>query len=295
MYSYFAFGQGIHSDLLLPEFTAAQIEGEVFIRLKSTDFRPRFNKISQPYFKMSQEEAVLSLESVGTFLIQEGREIVIIPAPEADIRRIRRYIVGTAMAILLYQRGYLILHASSVNIDDQAVAFLGFSGSGKSSTAAALYTRGYGVLADDLAVVEMIDDKPVVHPGFPQLKLSLESAEAIGCDVDASMLLDDVDEKYGYRLDHGFTNTPLPLQRIYLLEENPQAGIELLSQQTSVIKFIGLSIPTLWTQLKDPNHFMQCVNLAKLVPTYSLKRNSKIQNLPKFAEFVDGHIRGEIK
>jgi len=108
-------------------------------------------------------------------------------------------------------------------------------------------------------------------------------------------LLDDVDEKYGYRLDHGFTNTPRPLQLIYLLEQNTRAGIELLTQQTATIKFISLSIPTLWTQLKDPNHFMQCVNLAKIVPTYSLKRKSKIQNLPKFAEFVDGHIRGEIQ
>ena len=295
MYSYFAFGLGIHSDLLLPEFTAAQIEGDIFIRLKSTDFRPQSNKVSQPYFEMSQERTVLSLEGVGAFLIRDGREIVIIPAPDADIRRIRRYIVGTAMAILLYQRGYLVLHASSVNIDDQAVAFLGFSGSGKSSVAAALYTRGYGVLADDVSVVEVIDGQPVVLPGFPQLKLSLESAEAIGCDVDVSMLLDDVVEKYGYRLVNGFTETPLPLGRIYVLEENPQAEIELLSQQTAVIKLISLSIPTLWTQLKDPNHFLQCVNLAKTVPTYSLKRNSKVQTLPKFAEFVDGHIRGEIQ
>ena len=244
---------------------------------------------------MSHDETVLSIVGVGTFLIRDGCEIIIFPALQADLRRIRRYIIGTAIAILLYQRGNLVLHASSLNINGQAVAFLGFSGTGKSSIAAALHTRGYGVLADDVSVIKLIDEKPVVIPGFPQIKLSLESAEAIGCDIDASMLLDNVDDKYGYRLNHGFTNTPLPLQRIYVLEENLSAGIELLSQQTAAIKFISLSIPTLWTQLKDPNHFKQCINLAKFVPTYTLKRNSTIQTLPKFAELVDGHIRGEIR
>ena len=294
MYSYFAFGLGIQSNIPLPEFTAEEVEGDVFIRLKDTNFNSQFKKVSQPYLEMSQDESVLSLEHVGTFLIRDGCKIIITPVPDADIRRIRRYIIGTAMAILLYQRGNLVLHASSLNINGQAVAFLGFSGTGKSSIAAALHTRGYGVLADDVSVIKLIDEKPVVIPGFPQIKLSLESAEAIGCDIDASMLLDNVDDKYGYRLNHGFTNTPLPLQRIYVLEENLSAGIELLSQQTAAIKFISLSIPTLWTQLKDPNHFKQCINLAKFVPTYTLKRNSTVQTLPKFAELVDGHIRGEI-
>jgi hypothetical protein len=295
LYSYFAFGLGIQSELPIPELTAEEVEGDVFIRMDNTEFYSQYKEVDKPFFEMSQKESVLSIESIGTFIIRDGREIIIIPASQADIRRIRRYIVGTVLAILLYQRGNLVLHASSVNIDDQAIAFLGFSGSGKSSIAAALHNHGYGVLADDISVIEMKDNKPVVLPGFPQLKLSLESAEATGCDVDVSMLIDAVDEKYGYRLEHGFTDIPLPLRRIYILEENPRAGVELLSQQTAVIKFISLSIPTLWAQLKDPNQFMQCVNLAKLVPAYSLKRNSSIQALPNFAEFVDEHLRSEIR
>lgn len=293
MYSYIAFGLGIQSDLRLPEFIAAEVDGDVFIRLKSSGFNSHFTKVNETNLEMSQAKSVLSIESVGTFLIRDGREIIIAPVPEADIRRIKRYIVGTAMAILLYQRGYLVLHASSVNLNDQAVAFLGFSGTGKSSIAAAMYTRGYGVLADDISVIEMIDNKPMVLPSFPQIKLSLEAAEAIGCEVDESMLLDGVDEKYGYRLEHGFTNVPLPLGRIYVLEENPRSRIDLLTQQSAVIKFISCSIPTLWTQLEDQKHFMQCIDLAKFVPTYAIKRNSTIQNLPKFAELVDSHLRGE--
>jgi hypothetical protein len=292
MYSYFAYGLGIQSNLPLPEFVSKQLDGDVFIHMKNITSNSKLNKVNESYLEISEEESVLVLENVGTIQIRAGCEIIISPSPEADIRRVRRFIVGTAMAILLYQRGYLVLHASAVNVDNRAIAFIGLSGSGKSSLAAAMHTRGYGVLTDDVSGIDMTDDEPMVVPGFPQLKLSLSSAEAVGLDVDENKLIDDVDEKYGYHLDHGFTDIPLPLKQVYILEENPRVGIELLSQQTAVIKFISLSIPTLWAQVDDANHFLQCVKLAKLIPTYTLKRDSRIQSLPDLAEFVDGHLRG---
>ena len=295
MYSYYTYGLGIQSEIPLPELLPAQGDGDVYVRLRNAESSSHYNKFNDTNLEMNKVESVLSIENVGIFRICNGKEIIIITAPEADIRRVRRFIVGTALAILLYQRGSLVLHACTVNIDDHAVAFLGFSGSGKSSIAAALHTRGYGVLTDDVTVVELIDDHPIVHPGFPQLKLDLESAAALGFDVDGIQFIDAVDEKFGYHLDNGFTDRPLPLGRMYVLEENPRSGFELLSPQNAAIKIISLSVPTLWTQLKDPNHFMQCVNLANLAPVYSLKRNSKIQSLPNFAECVDKHICSELQ
>ena len=46
---------------------------------------------------------------------------------------------GLGIAILLHQRGYVILHASCVNLGSAAVAFLGDSTAGKSFMAAALH------------------------------------------------------------------------------------------------------------------------------------------------------------
>ena len=295
MYSYYTYGLGIQSEIPLPELLPAQGDGDVYVRLRNAEPTSHYNKFNETNLEMNKVESVLSIENVGIFRICNGKEIIIITAPEADIRRIRRFIIGTALAILLYQRGSLVLHACTVNIDDHAVAFLGFSGSGKSSIAAALHTRGYGVLTDDVTVVEMIDDQPVVLPGFPQLKLDLESSKAIGCDVDELQLIDGINEKYGYRLDHGFTDTPLRLERIYVLGENPRSGIELLSPQNAAIRIISLSVPTIWTQLRDPNHFKQCINLANLVPVYLLKRNSKIQSLPTSADYVEKHIWNELQ
>ena len=289
MYSYLAFALGIKSDLALPEFIESQNKVDVAIRLDNS-IEPS-SVVTQSYLNLNQNETILSLNSIGTFYIRNGCEILIAPLPSADIRRIRQFIVGTAMAILLYQRGYLVLHASTVTFNNQAISFLGFAGTGKSSIAAALYSLGYGVLADDISIVEMNDDFPVIIPGVPQIKLTLESAKAVGLDVNDGILLDNIDDKYGYRIHKGFTDIPLSLKRIYLLQEDQCTGIELISQQTAVIKFISCSVPTLWTQLNDVNHFMQCVDLAKQVPTFLLKRNSLSQSLQDFARLVDEHIQ----
>ena len=69
--------------------------------------------------------------------------------------------------MLLQQRGYLVLHASAVAAGGTAVAFLGHAGWGKSTTAAALYAQGYGLVTDDVLAVEMSSGRLMVPPGEP--------------------------------------------------------------------------------------------------------------------------------
>ena len=54
------------------------------------------------------------------------------------------------MALLLYQRGFLVLHGSSIKINNGAIAFLGYRGNGKSTTAINLYKKNYPIVTDDI-------------------------------------------------------------------------------------------------------------------------------------------------
>ena len=56
---------------------------------------------------------------------------------------LRNFLLGTVFATFLRLRGLFVLHASSVNINGSAVAFSGFKGYGKSTTAMAFYNEGY--------------------------------------------------------------------------------------------------------------------------------------------------------
>ena len=60
------------------------------------------------------------------------------------------YLLGWGIATLCHLRGRLVLHASAVRFDGCTVAFLGDSGRGKSTTAAALADCGADVVCDDV-------------------------------------------------------------------------------------------------------------------------------------------------
>ena len=286
MYSYMAYGLGIHSDLPLPEFMIAKVDSDVIISIKNPDDLPPEIKGEGSFVNMNYVSTTISIAMVGTFLVREGHEIIIYPTPGADMRIIRRYLTGTIMAILLYQRGFLVLHASTVNMNGGAIAFMGWSGAGKSSIAAALYTCGYNIISDDVCAVELADKSAKVYPAFPRLKLSVETAKAVGVDI-TSLIPIYLDNDRSYPLDDGFTQKPVELSKIFVLKEDPENGIDRLQRQDAVIELIRHSLPPRLGQPDTPEHFKMCVQLVKLVPIYQLRRSSAIQTLPDLARMVE--------
>ena len=84
---------------------------------------------------------------------------------------------GTLLALQLYLRGRTVLHASAVERDGTAVAFLGHSGMGKSTLAALLCAAGARVVSDDVVPVAS-GDWPLVPLGATELRLR-PGAEAV--------------------------------------------------------------------------------------------------------------------
>src|SRR6202012_2899502 len=91
----------------------------------------------------------------AAFLIRDGREITVDVLPESDPTMVRVVLLGRVIAVVLRQRGWLPLHASGVVIDDECVLFLGATGAGKSTTAAAFYRAGHLVATDDVGAVRI--------------------------------------------------------------------------------------------------------------------------------------------
>ncbi|WP_402467051.1 hypothetical protein [Isoptericola aurantiacus] len=79
--------------------------------------------------------------------------------------------VGTLCALLLTLRGRLVLHASAVEVDGAAIAFIGHSGMGKSTMAALMCADGARLLSDDVVPVDPADDVVTVPPGATEIRL----------------------------------------------------------------------------------------------------------------------------
>ncbi len=89
------------------------------------------------------------------------------------------YLLGQALSFCLVARGIEPLHATSVAVDRGAVAFLGDSGLGKSTLAAALVAHGCRLVTDDVLAVSFEGDLAMAWPSLPRLKLTPESADAV--------------------------------------------------------------------------------------------------------------------
>lgn len=295
MFFYFAYGLGIRSALHLPEFITTEGGYDVNIRLENVDYTHNdyvpLEVINKPlYVRITPKEAVIFVKKVGVFLVRGGCEVVVRQAPDVDECLLRSYITGTVIAVLLYQRSLLVLHASLVNINGSAVAFLGKSGEGKSSTAAALCARGHSIMADDVAAVNLDTRPATVFPGFPQIKLNPEVAVSLGYDIESLHLLHLREEKRSYRAMQGFSQAPLPLRHIYVLAEDAALNIEPLRPQEAVIELVRHSRPTTLFHSGGAPHFLQCVNLAKELTVYRLKRPLSLSLLPELSQLLEEHV-----
>jgi len=284
--SYSAYGLGISSEIEIPELQTADSGTEIQIRFEDCEYQSSLNIGDQPYWRINRKEAVLSFGGVGTFHILEGREIAVMPASNANPSVIRQYIIGTGMAILLYQRGYLVLHASSVLIGASAIALVGIPGSGKSSIAAAMSTLGYDVITDDVAVIDTDTDPPSLFSGHHQIRLSSEPAEVLGYNPDDEYPSLDVYGKHCYQIPNRLPQGPVPLGQLYSISEGQEMLINRIPPQSAVIDLILHSIPTRWSLPEEEQHFAQCMDIAKRIPLFSLQRSSEVRELPKLAKLI---------
>lgn len=87
--------------------------------------------------------------------------------------------------VLLYAaslRGCIHLHANVMALGDQAIALVGASGAGKSTLSAALWRRGWRVIADDNAALVHGGAGALVHHGVACLKLGRQELAGLGLD-----------------------------------------------------------------------------------------------------------------
>jgi hypothetical protein len=136
--------------------------------------------------------------------------------PAVGPREIRTYLLGSAMAALLIQRGVLVLHGNALAREGKAIVCLGHSGAGKSTLAYALMRQGWQLLADDLVA---ITPDGMVLPGIPRIKLWQDAAEAFGLDPAALPPIHRSLRKYalaGEAIERA--PQPMPLEALYLIQ-----------------------------------------------------------------------------
>lgn len=294
-HSYTAFGLGIASALRLPELLPGDGRADVEIHRSA----PVPRHVLPPEETMGTltgpNEWQLSYDDVGVLTVRDGRRIELVPTHGASSRAIRLTVLGPAMAVVLHQRGFLVLHASVVEIGGLALAFLGESGSGKSTLAAALHARGHRLVADDVAAVRIGADGPEVYAGFPQFKLWPDALAALGHDVTLHRRVEPGLEKRARALNEGFADrTVLPLARFHTIEEGPVVDLTPLGAQEGFLALVrhAYGIQRL-DNVSGIGHFQARADIVRRVPGYRLSRPWDLAMLATAVERIERGLESD--
>ncbi|PRX45626.1 HPr serine kinase-like protein [Prauserella shujinwangii] len=106
---------------------------------------------------------------------REFGAVTVEPHPGVDPGLLSVLAGGTLLAVHLTLRQHLVLHASAVRVGGRALAFVGASGMGKSTLAAALCGAGHGLVADDVLRVDRTEAAMLVHPGSTESRLRVNA------------------------------------------------------------------------------------------------------------------------
>lgn len=293
MHRYRAYGLGIGSALPLPELTSADCSIEIRIHLE--EFEASNRQSAGEIAWKDGDDIYLSWLELGTFRVRAGREIAIYPAIGVPESALRPPILGICMAVLLHQRGLLVMHASASVVGEGAIAFLGDKGWGKSTTNAALHKRGHAFITDDILSVDLQSSQPVVYPAFPQMKLWPSAVTALGDDPKKLPKLLPHLEKRQHLFESAFAQQSVPVKALYVLGKGSELSIQPLPQQEILghlfrHSYSGRCGKDL-LQHGETAHFLQCMTLAKKVPTYQLQRPSNLGELDAIAQAIESHAR----
>lgn len=151
---------------------------------------------------------------------RSGTQVWVNGYQDANTDEMFSYLVSLVMGIVLRLRNVVSLHAGAISIGDHAIALVGDSGMGKSTTVAAFAREGYTVASDEIVTLDHRNNEFYVHPAYPRIRLSDNSLAMLNMTVDT---IDSQDlspqKKYLDLPDNGFpfATSEKVLSAIYIL------------------------------------------------------------------------------
>ncbi len=158
--------------------------------------------------------------SIEFLVTGDGARIIGRRGGRTGLELFEALMLGPALSYALVQQGLEPLHASVVSINGQGVAFLGPSGRGKSSLAAAFVQAGYHLVTDDQLVVTRQGTALMAHLGPPRIKLMRRMATRLRQGRPAGITMPLLAPKLAMPMVDGEQAlTAVPLRAIYVIGE----------------------------------------------------------------------------
>ncbi|MDB4973167.1 MAG: Hpr(Ser) kinase/phosphatase [Myxococcaceae bacterium] len=243
--------------------------------------------------RAESNETLCVFDGVGRYLIRGGTHVLVEPDPRADFDVVRHLLLGPVLAQLLWQRDLFTLHASVVGFGDKYAAFVGVSGEGKSTTAAALEVSGHPLVCDDVAALSPSAGGFQVLPGFPRIRLYDDSVTSVGADPAHHPRVHSLIDKRSKSVA-SFKAQPVELDRLYVLATGSEFAITPLSRREAVMEVLR---HTYYAHQYAPlygfkQHLQKAARVVERVPAFRLTRPKDLARLPELVGLLEAHTAG---
>jgi len=313
---YEVFGLRIQSNQIIPEFAPLAVASSADVQVSLGCFPDHLDRALPPI-----EEAMYVSDDAGEngepssrvwsvrngqyfrLLYSDGTDCVVdragtriwISWPESlSLVDVVPYLQGQLMGLVLRLRGVTCLHASSILIGDQAIAFTGPAGSGKSTTAAAFLKMGYPVMADDVTPVFEEEGRFFARPAHPRIWLCPEMVETLYGKRDALPQYAPTWEKRYINMNAagpGMPVGPRPLAAIFVLsnrENEPRRP--LITQGAPRDILLHLLCNTYINHLLEPEmrsrEFALLSRLLETVPVVFIHPHEDASRIPLLCQTI---------
>ncbi|MGK7905338.1 MAG: serine/threonine protein kinase [Hormoscilla sp.] len=219
------------------------------------------------------------------------------------IEEVTALLLGQVLGLALRLRGILCLHACVVRIGQQAIAIVGETGAGKSTTAVALARRGHSILSDDIAVLDDRRDRFLVQPGYPRVRLWPKSIKALyGSEVDLARVFSFSEKRFVNLTDNinktagetgwQFHHEPLPLAAIYILGKRQpflaETAIEPIPPAMAVMMLMAQrsAIHLKLDMEKQGREFAGISRMVRTVPVRKVTPRDSLDALPQLCDAI---------
>lgn len=215
-----------------------------------------------------------------------------VPVPHADPDIIRDLYLNQIVPLILGHRGELVLHASAVASPAGALGFVGASGRGKSTLAAAFARQGYAFITDDGLLLRQDGDDYLAHPNNPRVRLRDDSEQALFGDGAADRADGMPHKRHIPASDElPFQEHPVMLRAIYLVGKG-EAETTRIAHLTPAEALAALIAHSFMLDVEDRprmrGHFTRLAELAASQPCFALDFPKRYDYLPRvIADLLD--------
>jgi len=298
MRSYRLHGLSIESaiDLGLPEAAPAATakQDRVSIELGAVPRRLQRSLGSRAGFKIAHQEAIFDASGVARFHITGGQRVAVEPAADSDPAAVCLFILGAAIGVVLHQRGFFPLHGCALALDGKGLAFLGPSGRGKSTLAAAFSVAEYKILSDDRFMLNRPSTgRYVVEPGLPIFRLR-SLAVMKSQDLSAAYTAPDVDDKWSVPAAQSFSTEAVPLTSLFFLEwSNAKTTKIIRLNRFEALTFLRRDV---WLNFfinilgRENEFFDWATDLLNHVPAFVLRRPRDLDAMGDVIARIEDHV-----